>query len=620
MSFPNLVSADRSACEAPGKFGPYLAGSNRYVFLSLFTPDPVARTLEAWKSTDGGATWSLVSTLAATLFTSGTPAYTTCQSKTDATKVLAFYLDNNTAQITPATFDTSTDTWAIHTAAGFPPAASFSFGAFLVATHRPASNTCIVAQVGDDYTDADGEVHHIPVYASYDVAGDSWSSWTDAGYTDYATVIGWHLVPGGIVLRSDGKLTLFTQQIAHAVPVGRLSGLAGADAPWYADTVDIEAWGGGGGGGAGHNASSAGGGGGAGQYSAGSASVGGGTFPTATVGSGGVGGQYGGSGGPEDGAAGGDTICGSVTASGGDPGLADGTPGGNGGQGFLTTGVPGGGGGGGGGDNANGSGGIGQDGVEYDGTAGDPNGGDGGAAPPAGNGSGGGGGTYDPVNVTGGGGGGGQPGGGGGGGAIVSIPPGPGTHPNGDGGAGGDGEVSLSYFAVQGTIYNSRLWQQVINADNSLGTDSEITAAQFPMQAFEMAPVLLAFDCVAVGGEVAIAFSGAYASSGYADVAAGRGTNADPIVFSLVDQVAGDGGADPAPALSVTGGTVYLSYMSSPSHIFRYRTDAGSGFGGATDFGAFDDPGMRINSGAFPGDEIAFTTPTPCLTQLFAPE
>lgn len=622
MAFPVTVSTVTQSAEGPGKYGPYLVGTNRYEILLTLVLDSGSGFyqpyLSAYKSTDLGATWNEVAAGSrpaagnevATIY-QVTP-YTCCQSQTDPTKIFTIYVNPSSGQIGIIAFDATGDTWGSPLSSSgvnlllTPPIQSSSGfiggNGFIVAIHRSASNDVLLAFPQSNYTDASDEIHWYPQVVSYDVAGNAWGTPFDVSYNDYATVIGWTQVPCGFVLDSGGVAHLFTQQVTHTVPAAVQSISVGQTVPWYGGTADVDVWGGGGGG-AGASDLWAGGGGGAGAYANGSVALTPLSTITGTIGTGGPGGTYdsalGGAG--SDGTG---TSVLTVSAGGGAGAPIAGVPGGNGGSGFVVTSDGGGGGGGGGTDNAYGSGGVGGDGIIYDGTPDDPNGGDGGTyGAGAAGGSGGAGGTYNPVDFpSGGGGGGAQPGGGGGGGARA-----------GNGGDGGPGDCSITYTAVQGTVYNSRLWQQAINADNTLGTLSEISDGEFPIQSFECVLTLMPFDCAAGPSGVSIAFSGAYNTTGYSDIEVMSGANADPISFSGTSFSTG-GSVEPSPAVAIdSGGKTYCAYKQATSGAactFLYR-DSGSSFGTSSSFGSFADSFCRLQVGAFgPIPEITFGVPT----------
>ena len=628
MSFPVTVDLITQSAEAPGKYGPFLVGSNRYlVLITQIGPDGDGNYtpyLSAYKSTDGGQTWNEVDAGARppggnVSGSLGSPvSYTCVQSSTDHAKIYTLYVDPDVDQFAVVAFDASTDLWGVLLSdsgiGGNPPSSQMN-QSFMAAVYRP-DDTILLAFAGDTYTDASGEQHIITSLVSYDVTANTWGSQFDADYDDYGSVIGWHQVPCGMVIDAGGTAHLFTQQVTHAVPASVQNGVVGGAAPWYATTVDIECWGDGGGGASAVSAA-AGGGGGAGAYASGSTGISG-TFPSATIGPGGAGGVGGGSQpGTADGQDGSGTTCGGVTAAGGQGALADGSgnPGGNGGAGYVT-GIPfpGGAGGGGGSDTAYGSGSAGSAGVVFDGTDGDPNGGNGGDPGPGGFGNGGAGGTYNPADFDGAfseGGDGSQPGGGGGGAAIPSFAISP-TLPN-NGGPGGAGDVSLTYTPAQGTVYNSRLWQQAIAADNTLGTLQEIDDGEFPIQSYECFLALMPFDCAAHGSAIAICFSGAYNTTGYQNIEVMTGTAADPISFSATVFAPGGAGLqDPSAAacFDLTGG-LYVAHMQiGASTVFVSRK--GPGFGTASTYGTFGDPGCRVQAANFGSvaPEITFGVPS----------
>lgn len=621
MSFPVTVSSVTQSAEAPGRYGPFLIGTNRYEILitpietdipdGFWTP-----FFSALKSTDAGATWNEVDSADRPAgnetvgYGQPTP-YCCCQSKTDPTKIFVFFTDPGSGQITTVIFDASVDLWgSILSDAPFSLLDGFPF---IAADHREADNTVVFVFPQSTFTDASNETHIYPQAVIYDVASDTWGTPFDLGFTDYATVIGWHQVPCGVVVDSSGVTRVFMQQVTHAVPLGPLTLRIGDTVPWYGGTAEVDVWGGGGGG-TGAADADAGGGGGAAAFASGSVALTPLSVITGSVGTGGAGGAWDPAGGAttagSDGT--GSSVLG-VTAAGGDGAPTGGTGGGNGGQGFTTTTLPGGGGGGGGVDGPNGIGSAGGNGVIYDGTPGDPNGGTGGSPGPGiGGGGGGGGGTYDPTNLPGGeGGGGAQPGGGGGGGAG-----------SGGGGGGGDGDYSITYFAVQGTVYPSRLWQQAILSDNSLGSLDEISDGEFPIQTFENQLVLMPFDSAAAAGKVAIAFSGAVATSGYTQVEVMSGSLADPISFSGTNFTTG-GSIEPSPAVAIDStGKIYCLYKQATSsaacsYLFR---DSSTSFATANLMGTFDDPFCRLQAGVFSSiPEITFGTPSGSEASWIAP-
>jgi hypothetical protein len=635
--FPVTVDLVTSSSEAPGKYGPFLVGTNRYEILigvqgpdedDLYTP-----YLEAYKSTDLGNTWAAQDEAGQPIggnqsenIALGCP-YTVVQSSLNPADLFIVFVNGETNDISIYHFDCSTDTWdgSILSDSGIsatPAVAAIQIPVFC-AVFRP-DNTILIAYSGDTYTDGSGETHGIVTLVVYDVGTNSWGMPFDAGYEDYDSVIGWHQLPCGMVLDPAGNAHLFMQQITHLVPITPQIGGPGDPAPWYAldAELNIECWGDGGGGAAAVNPSSAGGGGGAGDYASGTGACSGGNFPSASIGPGGSGGIYGVT---PDGGDGEGTSCGGVTAAGGvgAPGDGSGDPGtgsADGGAGFVTTDVGGGGGGGGGGPTEFSDGTDGGDGTEFDGIDGDDNFGAGGNPGINGLGVGGAGGNYDPGDTFGdstGGGPGEQPGGGGGGGAISEFPPGP-PYVAGCGGAGGQGQVLITYLAVQGSVYNSRLWQQAVDSGDALGTLEEISDGEFPVQAFENIVNLMPFDCACAStGDVAICFSGCYNTTGYQNFEVMRGAANDPISFAAqVIPSGGTGLIDPSASVSYDStGNLYVVYMQIGSGVqFTSRTDTGSGFGSPQVYGSFPDSGCRIQSANFlgpPAPEITFGVPAP---------
>ena len=614
MPFPVTVSAVTQSAEAPGKYGPFLIGSDRYEILVLpVLVDAPSNSYQSYfsvyKSSDGGTTWVEVfagSRPQAGIGTIGPLAtpYTCAQSQTDSTKILVFYVNSSSNFLGILEFDTSAG-W--NTGLSDSPWQLFTQFPFISAAHRAFDNTMLAVSTQGVFEDSSGETHFFPQAIVYDVAGDSWGTPFDLGYSDYASVIGWHQVPCGIALDSDGVAHVFSQQVTHAVQLSPKGIPTSIDftAPWDCTSVDIALWGDGGGGG-GASITQGGAGGAAGQLVTANVPVTPlSTLFAATVGTGGSAGAFNGA----DGGAGTGTSYLAQTATGGAGGITGGG----------SSGITGGGGGGDGSDTSFGAGTTGSPGVAYDGFNGGANGGQGGNPGPLGSGSGGTGGSYFdlPLSFADVGGGGQQPGGGGGGGASNGA--------NGaDGGAGGAGEASASYQPTQGSTYNSRLWQQAVNADNSLGTLAAIDDGEFPIQSFEDNVVLMPFDCAAGTGFVVITFSGAYNTVGNSKVEAMRGDNADPISFTGQLVNAGSVSIEPSPAIAVDSlGKVFCAYKkitSLPNANFVYRKDDGTGFGSEQSFGLYADPFCRVQIAAFSDTpELTFGTSGNAFAQWLAP-
>lgn len=637
MAFPNTVFPAQSP-EMPSKYGPFYVGSVRYLFLYYIGTDFdthfIVRT-----STDG-ATWTTAfDTTDFPLVPSNGPFYHCAQSTLDPTKI--YIIQNNFASsgiVQVLVYDTVAATLTVLASPGFPPQLPGQALSFMVC-YRPIDNSLVFCVLGDIYTDPSFEDHPIPSFAVYDIASDTWGAYTDLSFTDYPTVISWTTVLCGMVCGDDNVVHVFMQQITTGVPdfvAFFTDGSGNFFAPWYASTTGtFEAWGGGGGGGGGNGVSIVphipGGGGAAGEYILTSVPI----IPIATngpivVGLGGA---------PDSsltkGDDGGATSFAGASAGGGEGGSATGTggsgPGAPGGDGYDDSGGDGGGGGGGATSNSAGTGTAGADGVLYTGPPGMNNGGPGGEGgtipidPGVGQGQGGAGGSWDPTDIGGAvGGNAGQPGGGGGGTGNEGLVA----------GAGGDGEYGLSIPGVQGTVYPSRLWQQAILVDNSLGTLSEISDGQFPMQPAPRpftTPYAVPFDCVAYAGGIAITFSGVTATAGagtatrYDNIEVGRAANADPLSFDLQKFSSGNSGTfvSPWPALSADGATVYCSYVSygSTVPVFRYRTDVGAGFGPPSDWGPFNDGGTRLQGGVVAStNEVTFGTAGYALYDASQPE
>lgn len=612
MAFPVTVAADTNSCETPGKYGPFFRGSNRYLILAFqeVVADIPHAYLKAYKSTDGGNTWSEVDGAGRPeILTSDItkPAkYTCCQSTTDTEKIYALAFDPATQQPGIWLFDASTDLWGTLLAVADSPITSVdSANGFMCAEHRPGE--VVLAMPYAVVAGADSETHKYPGFVVFNEAGVTWSSWTVLEYVDYASSIGWHQVPCGITLDSDGGIRVFMQQVTHRVSRRRVSLTFSSsgffDAPWYCTSVDVIATGPGGGGNPPMGGSGVvGGGGGGGGCSTGTEAVTPLSSNAVTVGTGGASGDPGSGPSTFGAVSGGEGGAGSSGAgTGGGAGGSGTQPGGNGGDsgaaGFT-------GGGGGGSGSATTPGGDGET------PSGIADGGAGGTGQGAG-GSGGNGSPFTPP-VTGQAGG--FPGGGGGGHGVADIDPDTGN-------TGADGKVELSYLPVQGTVYDSRLWQQLINADNSLGTLEEITEGAFPIQPFEQPVLPMPLDCKAGTGFIALRFTGANGTT-YADIALGRGNNADPVAYAFTNVDGGNAGSgiNVSPGIAVNGANVYTGYHAVPADpdaSFRYRVNAG----GASSYGVFADAHSRVQAGFLSGiPEITFGTPTTATVDYNPPD
>lgn len=606
MPFPVTIDASVGGAEQPGKFSTYLNGANRYQI--QFVLGASTAQLAAYKSTDGGATWSAVGTgPIATWPGVGYGVVYTCVQV--GPLIYVIYIDNSVGQYAVTTFDMGSDTWGAVLASTQPP-----FGVFLTsaegsfnlpqicASYRALTGDILCILPGDGVTLTDVP-HRICCFAMFNIAGSTWNSWADLGYVDYADITTWDLLPCGMVTDSaSGRTTVLMQQVARSGP-GNLqsfqytgSGANEVDIPLDAPTsVNVLAWGAGGGGNTGTDIGSGGGG---GAFKAGSVTVVPGDSYTATVGAGGTSGS--------DGTA---SVFETVTA---DPGLA-------GSSGALATG-----GAGGAGDHAGGAGGTTNSGgttggggggsatATADGTVGSDGGATEGGIGGAGQGSGGAGGNDNPFNPPTGGQAGGAPGGGGGGHGGADL-----TTPGGNN--GGDGEIDISWTSVRNT-HDCRMYQQAINSDNTLGSLAEITQGAYPSRAKNAAPVPLTCDIATFGGDVWITFTGATSTSGRDNISVGTGATADPVGFSFQIFSSGNGSndIDSCPALAVGAAAAFCCYISAPSAgpiSFLSRADVGLGFGGPVSIGTLTLPDDRefgrLQASVLAAvPEITFGTPT----------
>jgi len=601
-AFPVTLDSIGQTAEAPGLYGPFPVGSALYAFNSTFDSMNGAFLL-ALKSTDGGNTWTELDPgnrpvpLAYTYRLLGDDAiqYTCVQSSADPTQIYVIYNDPNTSAVAVQLFNAGSDTWGAILGEGF-------LNGFEAAVYRASDNSILVFSSGFDTT-PNGE-HNIVSFAVFDILAGTFGTPIDLGFQDYADPTLWDQRACGAALRSDGAISVFMQQatrrtLAQGQTIIDLDPGAGSpfQIPFDCPNIDLlETWGGGGGG-AGNGPADGGGGGGGGYRSVTNLAV----TPLANVpivvGAGGL-----------QNTNGGDTsFNGGHLATGGIAGAAAvGGAGGagdhNGGKGGDGSGVAGGGGGG-----AGGSVSVGTDGVASDGT----HGGAGGASGGPNSGGGGQGGQLTvPSRFNGGGGG---TFGGGGGGASSD-----GGLNIGTGGQGSDGNIRITYTPFTNS-HPSRIWQQSINPDNSLGALTEIVEGEYPIDGggqFGLVP----FDCKAGSGFVAIVFAWV-TLTGVTQMLVGKANNADPLAFAFQALDIGvTSGIDPEPALCIRpSGALHLCYVSAADlvHVnYLLRRDNGSGFGLPSAIGAFADAGCRLQTAFIRGFTMgAFGTPTQAIAE-----
>jgi hypothetical protein len=414
-----------------------------------------------------------------------------------------------------------------------------------------------------------------------------------------------------VIDSASGKAVALMQQVARAGPgnsvstqitaPGAFSIALPADVP---ATGNAQLWGAGGGGSPGTDIGSGGGG---GAFKAGTVNLTPSGTLTGTVGAGGA-----------SGADGNATTCQTLTGNPGHAGtaglLAPGGAGGagdhNGGAGATTNGggTTGGGGGGSALATADGSDGI---------AGGATNGGAGGA----GQGAGGAGGNDNPFNPPTGGQPGANPGGGGGGHGGADL-----TTPGGNN--GGDGEFDVTWISVRNTN-DCRVFQQLINPDNSLGTLSEIVAGRYPARDKNAQPIPISFDSATFGGLVFIVFTGATSTGGTANITVGAGILADPVSFVAITFSSGNGGngRDSSPAIAAATGALYCSYISAPTGqpvSFLARLKSGSGFGPPATIGTLSSGDVhafsRLQAQIFAGAlELTWGTPASAFFDALSP-
>jgi hypothetical protein len=178
----------------------------------------------------------------------------------------------------------------------------------------------------------------------------------------------------------------------------------------------------------------------------------------------------------------------------------------------------------------------------------------------------------------------------------------------GDGGQGADGQILLVYTPFTNS-HPSRMWQQSIHPDNSLGVLTEIVEGEYPIDGggqrlVNGGGIGVPFDCKAGNGFVVIAFTWTTAS-GLTNMMVGKAPDADVLVFvfQTIDTGNLGSGIDPTPALAVKAtGVLVLVYVSAPDLVtvsYVRRVDTGTGFGAAIGIGAFNDAGCRLRAEFF---------------------
>jgi hypothetical protein len=609
-AFPVTINVNARTPEAPYTYGPFAVGSAIYVINTTYDPNVSGNGfLLAYKSTDGGETWTEqdpgnrpaatpVSIANVGVIDIVNIDLAACQSSADPTQIYAVFTDPNTGIATVQVFDAGLDAWGAVLGARF-------IGGFQAAVYRASDNSLVVFCSPNSTPDF---AHTIVSFAVFDIGAGTFGVPIDLGFLDYVNATVWDQKTCGAVLRSDGSISVFMQQATRSTRAGQPQVVQtltpGSTNPFQVpfdcpsfDLIDVQ---GAGGGGAGSGPADGGGGGGAGESSQTNVPA----TPLANiaivVGAGGAENTDGGDS---------DWDSGAITAGGGKAGAAPtggaggaGTnPGGKGGDGAGTSG-----GGGGGNGTIDGPG---QGGNDGDGTNGGTGGLDG-----SGNSGGGKGGQVLNNLVNGNTG---QRGGGGGASSNGGLNV-------GTGGQGADGSITLAYTPFTNS-HPSRMWQQTIHADNSLGTFTEITEGTFPIDGgggsrdFSNSTGLVPFDCKAGDGFVVVVFTWVTAT-GTTQILYGRAVNADVLAFTFqaVDIDNGASGIDPEPALSIkTNGDVVMCYVSAADLVtvnYLFRKDTGSGMGTAKTIGAFADAGCRLQTAFIVRTCGAFGTPTQAIT------
>lgn len=172
-------------------------------------------------------------------------------------------------------------------------------------------------------------------------------------------------------------------------------------------------------------------------------------------------------------------------------------------------------------------------------------------------------------------------------------------------------------------IHNSRIYQQSISSTNVVGTLTEITSGQSLPR--NTASIPIAFDCaIDSAGNIAICFTGAVSTTGVTNIAVGQGTTANPVIFTVANIASGNTINDGSPCVCIGAGPVYYCCYISVGINFYFRSDSGSGFGGATSMGTIggSDPrafGRLQCALILTLPEITFSTPTAALRAYLAP-
>lgn len=304
MAFPTTVSGTAGSPEAPQKYGPFLAGDVRWLFLYRNDDNhdfSFTQRLIALKSTNGGGSWTEVATLAIGTAFSATAklGYTCAQSTTDPSKIFIVAADpDGGGFIGVVTFDTDTATFGSFNDG---PLLNFTYQRvgtvinYAVAAHRP-DDTLVIAIPQNSFNDAEGLEHLFVSAVVFDVAGGSWGSIVDLGYEDYADISYWSQLPCGIAVDSDGVTRVAMQQITQTVPSSQATIDPQDDGsyiiPWDCNEIQYQMWAAGGGGSA-PILATAGGGGGSGEFFGTSESVSpGDTIAAPVVGTSGAGGSW----------------------------------------------------------------------------------------------------------------------------------------------------------------------------------------------------------------------------------------------------------------------------------------------------------------------------------------
>lgn len=620
MAFPNLIDATVATADMPGRYGPFANGSNCYSVVVKRISNTAF--LQAMKSTDKGVTWVAQDTAnnpSVGTNQGGTVLYS-CGQLGTVIYALAEGASGSDFTTSLFSFDTSTDTWATLTGVQLDNGISFRYCNGFFNLVARATDLIFVAPVSA--VNLNGIQHFIPAFAVYDIAGDSWSSFTDLDYSDYAGApTDWNLLPVGAVLDSDGRVVIATEQITYLDNSGQQTfnpPPGDSELPLDCDLIDSVFVFGAGGGFSGDALSDLGTGGGGGGALAQSndLTVTPGETISTTIGAGGAVGTDGGVS---------SFVCsaGTTQADGG-KGSPSNLTGGAGGDASISIGdikVDGGTGGSvvvGGGSGAGGGGAAGANGV--DGSEGgtlEPGGA--GGAGGAGGGDGGFGASYDgtgtPTGDVG------QPGvnpGGGCGGASNGYDFG-GLLP-----FGADGGVTVLYTPTRGSN-DGRLFFQAILADNSLGALTNVADGDFPIQSPLSLGIPFPIDLKAGNGFIGVVLSGVNTTNFNENILVGTSPNGDSPAFDFVSLDVAQGGSqsNPSPALAIdvnTGDlyTVFLSCPAPPAAKFMVSVNNGP----VTQFGAGNNSaGARIVADFLAAQlQMQFGVPTQASTRYSSPD